>query len=70
MCLLMVLCDLFRGDLVMVVKLSAILGGNVELLAAAQQFLGQALVISRVVAVEESLVAALDDEFGDIHGCL
>lgn len=69
MCLLMGLCDLFRGDLVMVVKLSAILGGNVELLAAAQQFLGQALVISRVVAVEESLVAALDDELGDIHGC-
>lgn len=69
MCLLMVLCDLFRGDLVMVVKLSAILGGNVELLAAAQQFLGQALVISRVVAVEESLVAALDDELGDIHSC-
>jgi hypothetical protein len=65
----MILCDLLCRNLVLVVKLATVLGRKTQLLATAQQPLGQALMIGRVIAIEESLIAALDNEFGDIHDC-
>lgn len=69
MFLLMVLGDLLCGDLVMVAKLAAILSRNTKLPSARLHTLSAVLVVGRVIPVEERLVAALDDEFGDVHGC-
>lgn len=65
---LSVLCNIVRRDGLLLVKLSAVLGGDAQLLARAEQTLGELAVVCGVVAVQEGLVAALHHEAGNVHG--
>lgn len=65
----MVLCNILRSDGLCLVELATVPRGNAQLLARAQQALGQLAVIGGVVTIDERIVTSLEDETGDIHGC-
>lgn len=67
--ILNVCLDIFGGDLLRLAELAAVLGHDAQLLARVEQALGQLAMVCREVAVQQSLVSALDDEAGDVHLC-
>lgn len=48
-------------------ELASILGDSAQLPARVEEALGQLAVVGGVIAVEQGLVAALDDEASDVH---
>lgn len=59
--------NILCSDRISLSKLSAVLGDDAQLLANVEQSLGKLVVISGVVAIEQGLVSALDNEAGNIH---
>lgn len=65
--ILVALSERFGRDFVTLAKLATVAGGDAQLLARVEETFGQLAMICGVVAVEEGLVAALDDEAGNVH---
>lgn len=65
----MILCNVFRRDGFRLVELATVPRGDAQLLARAQQALGQLAVIGGVVTIDEGVVSSLEDEAGDVHCC-
>lgn len=62
-----ILCYFLGGELACLVEFAAVSRGDAEPLAGVQEALAELGVICGIVAVEERLVAALDNEAGDVH---
>lgn len=66
----MVLGDVLRCDSLGLVELATVPRGDAQLLARAQQALGELGVVGGVVAVDEGIVTSLEDKAGNVHGGL
>lgn len=64
----MVLFNIFRSDGLRLVKLAAVACSDAQLLARAQQTLGQLAVIGGVIAIDKGIVTSLEDETSNVHG--
>jgi len=65
--LLMALGDVASRYGFLLGELGSLLGRDSQLLATVEQLLGQLALVRAVIAVEEGLVSARDDELGDVH---
>lgn len=65
--ILIVCLDVLGGSWLGLAELASILGDGAQLPARVEEALGQLAVVGGVIAIEQSLVAALDNEASDVH---